>query len=46
MENKDMPMPIEPDMETIFNMLKEKMPMPDEHVKDAVLNALVYVLSM
>lgn len=36
----------EPDINMIFEMLKEKMPMPDDAVKEAVLNAFTYVLSM
>lgn len=34
------------DMNTVFEMLKENMPMPDEAVKDAILKAFTYVLSM
>lgn len=35
----------EPDMEKVFDLLKEHMPVPEE-MKEAVLNAFVYVLSM
>lgn len=46
MENRDLENQKEPDMDTVFNMLKENMPMPDEHVKDGILNVLTYILSM
>ena len=45
MEQKTMTMQKEPDMEMVFDMLKEKMPIPEE-MKDAVLNVFTYVLSM
>ncbi len=36
----------EKDVERIFEMLKEKMPMPDEHMKEEVLRIFTCVLSM
>ena len=45
-ENKTMEMPKgEPTMEQLWDMVKQKMPMPDE-AKDAVIKAFLYVLSM
>ncbi|MCI8893592.1 MAG: hypothetical protein HFI41_02885 [Lachnospiraceae bacterium] len=46
MENKQLDMQNEPDMEAVFNMLKENMPMPEENMKVAILNVLIYLLSM
>lgn len=45
MENKDI-MTGEKDIEKLFEMLKANMPIPDEHVKDAVLTMFTYLLSM
>lgn len=36
----------EKDINALFGMLKEQMPIPDEHVKDAVLNMFTYLLTM
>lgn len=45
-ENKTMEMPKgEPTMEQLWEMVKQNMPLPDE-AKDAVVNSLLYVLSM
>ena len=34
------------DMDQVFEMLKANMPIPDEQVKEAVLNVFTYLLSM
>ena len=36
----------EKDIERLFEMLKANMPIPDEHVKEAVLVMFTYLLSM
>lgn len=46
MENKDVLTPQVIDMDTVFEELKEHLPMPDEHVKEAIINTLTYILSM
>lgn len=45
MENNEI-MNGEKDIQKLFEMLKANMPIPDEHVKEAVLVVFTYLLSM
>lgn len=45
MENKEI-LTGEKDIDKLFEMLKQNIPIPDEHVKEGILAVFTYLLSM